>query len=124
MAMFPARSTARLGTYRWVVSGAYVAAWAVAAPTVPPVTVAWYQRRAATPAAVGWPTVWTFHSDSMPPRFVYWFCIISRATIVVLLLPPLAVAVTGGLSQAGSAAARKGPVNVDSEGRTQSTWNL
>jgi hypothetical protein len=76
MAMLPMRSTATLGMKRFLESGLYVDAWS-ALPIVPPVTGTWYQRTAAwlelEPA-----TVWTFHSDSTPPMFVYWFCIIAR----------------------------------------------
>ena len=76
MAMLPARSTAALGMKRFLESGLYVDAWR-ALPIVPPVTGTWYQRTVAwlelLPA-----TVWLSHSDSTPPMFVYWFCIIAR----------------------------------------------
>src|SRR6266478_3775333 len=100
--MSPARSTARLAMKRFVVSGLCIADWAAELPC----------------------TVWLFHSDSTPPRFVYWFCIISRGATVSRLLPPCDGTVDGGLAQLVGATVIKGPVNVEVEMLFQSTWNL
>ena len=48
------------------------------AATVPPVTFTWYQRGAAKPVVFARRTVCGIQSDSAPPKFVYWFCIIAR----------------------------------------------
>src|SRR5438874_13834061 len=81
MAMLPARSTARLGMKRLVTfapSGSHVVVCTVGEATVPPVTLTWYQRGAATPKVFDLRTVCGNHNDSMPPKFVYWFCTMAR----------------------------------------------
>jgi hypothetical protein len=63
---------------------------------VPPVTLSWYQR---TPAMLGVvvPAVFASHSDSVPPRLRYWFCIISRSPSESIPGPAGAGMVFGGL---------------------------
>ncbi len=68
--------------------------------------------------------MWAFHSDSTPPRLVYWFCIISRTARVSRLLPPDDGTLLGGLAQLAGAIAMKGPVKLDVEMLVQLTWNL
>src|SRR5262249_58190598 len=84
IAMSPRWSTARLGMKRknvFAASGSKLEPWTTFAATVPPVTLAWYQRMVALPPVGAlqvvlfaltprW-TVWSTHSDSAPPRFVY-----------------------------------------------------
>ena len=60
---------------RFSESGAHVACWRTA-PIAPPVTGSSYQRTCATFDAL--PIVCVSQSDSRPPMFVYWFCIIRR----------------------------------------------
>src|SRR5947208_12211752 len=135
MARLPVRSSARLGMKRFVLfapSGSHVAACGILAATVPPVTFTWYQRGAATP--LGWPvpvtpslrTVCGNHNDSVPPKFVYWFCTMAR-----ICRASRSVAVPGcpefwtlALGQLVAAMGVSGPVNVESEMLFQSTWNL
>ena len=68
-------------------------------------------------------TVWLVQSDSAPPRFVYWFCIISRIASVSRLLPPCDGTVLGGEAQLAGAIVMKGPVKVEAATLFQSTWN-
>src|SRR3954468_15264972 len=72
-------------------SGSKLASWTTLAATVPPVTLAWYQRRVALfvfappqVARVNSPrfTVWSTHSDSAPPMFEYCACAIARIASV------------------------------------------
>ena len=71
-AMSPLRSTARLGMKRFFESGAQVDCCRTA-EIVPPVTGSSYHRTCAALAVPPLPTVCVSHSDSRPPRFVYWF---------------------------------------------------
>ena len=105
-------------------SGSHVAAWRLAA-TVPPVTFTWYQRGAAKPVVFCLRTVCVAHSDSAPPMLVYWFCIIARIWSTSRRCRP-ATGHSGTLAfgQLVAAMGMSGPVNVDSEMRFQSTWNL
>ena len=73
--MSPTLSTARLGMNRCVESGPHVDCCEGEPAIAPPVTGSWYQRTRATFED---PTVWVSHSDSAPPMFAYWFCIIRR----------------------------------------------
>src|SRR6185369_15644337 len=91
MARSPARSSAKLGTQRcrtFAPSGSQVVACGRLAATVPPVTSTWYQRGAAKPVVSPRRTVWVVHSDSTPPRYVYWFCTIARICRTSRELPP------------------------------------
>src|SRR3954467_4580005 len=106
-------------------SGSQVAACEMLAATVPPVTLTWYQRGAAKPVVLALRTVCVSHKDSTPPILVYWFCIMARICKASRLLPPC----EGGLATAafGQLVAEigmSGPVNVESEILSQSTWNL
>src|SRR3954465_3098479 len=125
--MSPLRFTARLGMKRCITfaaSGSHVVACGIAAATTPPVTFTWYQRGAAKPVVFARRTVCVAHSDSAPPMFVYWFCIIARICSTSGLLPPSEGALaTLALGQLVAAVGTSGPVKVDSEIRLQSTWN-
>ncbi len=55
---------------------------------------------------------------------MYWFCIINCVSRVSLLLPLFAGTVLGAALQLAGATVTKGPSNVESEMRFQSTWNL
>src|SRR5919204_135857 len=72
---------------RFFESGANVDCWRGERAIVPPVTGSSYQRTCATFGEPPLPTVCVSQSDSLPPRFVYWFCIISRYESVSTLLP-------------------------------------
>src|SRR3954451_766878 len=87
IAMSPALSTARLDMNRFFESGAHVDCCVGEVGTAPPVMFSWYQRGCATFGEPPFPTVWVSHRDSLPPRFVYWFCIIRRYDSVSTLLP-------------------------------------
>src|SRR5205814_1569211 len=63
-------------------------------------------------------------SDSIPPMFAYWFCIISRVASVSRLLPPLSATVPGALAQVLPVRTSVGPVNVELAVLFQSTWNF
>ena len=63
---------------RFFESGDHVDCWAGEPAIVPPVTGSWYQRTWARFADPPLPTVCVSQSDSVPFRFVYWFCIINR----------------------------------------------
>ena len=72
-------------------SGSKVVPWTTFAATVPPVTLAWYQRTVALFAFVppqlatgSSPrlTVCATQSDSAPPRFAYCACAIARIASV------------------------------------------
>src|SRR5437660_8243079 len=129
MAMLPARSTPRLGMKRFTMfaaSGSHVVVCTVGEATVPPVTLTWYQRGAATPKVFALRTVCGNHNDSVPPKFVYWFCTMARiwrvsSSIVVLGCPAFWTLAFGQLEPV---AGISGPVKVDSEMLFQSTWNL
>src|SRR5262249_28719036 len=111
-----------------------VAPWTVFAATVPPLTFAWYQRTEAFPPVVAlhvvlvaltlrW-TVWLTHSDSLPPRFVYWACAIARIASTSAALAVVAALAGVAFGQQFGASCVTSPVNVDVEILSQSTWNL
>src|SRR5262250_1999015 len=87
--MSPFLSTARLGIHRpTVLSGANVDCCSgPEVTTVPPVTLSWYHRGAGRVVLLGFATLCVSHNDSMPPRFVYWFCIISRSASTSTAFP-------------------------------------
>src|SRR5688500_17184494 len=120
--MLPARSRGMLGMNRWFPSGLYVDAWS-AAPIVPPVTGTWYQRTAAW-VALEPATVCVFQSDSTPPMFEYWFCIMRRIGRVSRSLPPRTGTALGPAAQALPVDESVGPVKVELAGVAQSTWNF
>src|SRR5262249_4683668 len=136
IAMFPVRSTARLGMKRknvFAPSGSKVAPWVRLAAMVPPVTLAWYQRIVALfefvppQLAIGNSprlTVWSTQSDSVPPMFEYWAWAIARIESVSAALAGVAAFATAEFGQHVGAACVVGPVNVDVDGLSQSTWNL
>src|SRR5450432_2493513 len=125
MARSPLRSTATLGMKRLMTlapSGSHVAAWGMVGATVPPVTFTWYQRGAAKPVVLPRRTVWVAQSDSTPPRFEYWFCIIARIWSTSRALPPKEGALaTFALGQLVAAVGTCGPVKLESEMWSQST---
>src|SRR5947208_4376581 len=135
--MSPTRSTARLGMKRknvFAPSGSKLEPWTTFAATVPPLTFAWYQRTVAFPPVMAlqvvfvaltprW-TVWSTHSDSVPPRFEYWGCAIARIDRVSAAFAGVAALATAALGQQLGASCVNGPVNVDVETLSQSTWNL
>src|SRR3954451_4223106 len=110
--MFPCLSTARLGMNRFFASGANVDCWRGDFAIVPPVTGSSYQRTCATFGAPPLPTVCVSHSDSRPPMFVYWFCIIRRYVSVSRLLPVFSGTVDGPTLKVPEDAF-VGPVNVE-----------
>ena len=122
MAMSPRRSTARLGMNRFNESGLKVAACR-ALPMLPPVTGTWYQRTAAWLVLLP-STVWLSHSDSTPPTFVYWFCIMSRIGRVSRGWPSFSGTVDGGDPQVVAVVESVGPVKVEFAVLAQSTWNF
>src|SRR2546421_4925639 len=129
MAISPARSSARLGMKRWLVlvpSGSHVVACGMLPATVPPVTFTWYQRGAAKPVVFARRTVCGSHSDSVPPKFVYWFCTIARIckTSRRVAVPGCGALATLAAGQLVAAIGVSGPGNVGSEMVFQSTWNL
>src|SRR5213592_2028799 len=89
IAMFPFLSTARLGIQRAIEeSGAQVDCCSgPEVTTVPPVTLSWYHRGEVSAEFPGLATVWVSHSDSTPPRLVYWLWTISRSCSVSRALP-------------------------------------
>src|SRR4051794_23912485 len=129
MAMLPVRSRARLGMKRFVMfaaSGSHVVLCTVEAATVPPVTLIWYQRGAATPEVFALRTVCGNHNDSVPPKFVYWFCTMARIcrTSRSVAVPGCPAFPTAALGQAVGLIGVSGPVNVDEARLFQSAWNL
>src|SRR5919198_4527301 len=118
--MSPLLSTARLGMKRFIASGAQVDCWRTA-PIDPPVTGSSYQRTCATLPPL--PTVCVSQSDSRPPMFVYWFCIISRYESVSSWLPSFSGTVEGPTLNVETPVS-VGPVNVEFAGVVQSTWNF
>src|SRR6266436_9066954 len=127
--MLPARSSARLGIKRlstFAPSGSHVVACGIEPATVPPVTLTWYQRGAANPVVFARRTVCGSHNDSVPPKFVYWFCTIARIcrTSSSVAVPGCAALATAALGQLVAAIGMSGPVKVDKERLLQSTWNL
>src|SRR3954447_18213828 len=120
--MSPFLSTARLGMKRLSASGAHVDCWRTA-PTAPPVTGSSYQRTCATFAVAPFPIVCVSQSDSRPPMFVYWFCIITRYVSVSSALPSFSGTLLGPTLNV-EIAVFVGPVNVEFDGVVQSTWNF
>src|SRR6266480_7815218 len=112
MAMSPRSSTATLGMNRFATASGFHVAACSALPTVPPVTGTWYQRTAAWEGELPW-TVWVSHSDSTPPMFVYWFCIISRMRSVSRLFPLLDGTVVGARAHAVAVVESVGPRKVE-----------
>src|ERR1043165_2838534 len=119
--MSPLLSTARLGMKRFFESGAHVDCGRTA-EIVPPVTGSSYQRTCATFGDPPLPTVCVSQSDSRPPMFVYWFCIISRYDSVSRLLPSFS-GTSPGPTLNVEMPAFVGPVNVELEGVAQPTGN-
>src|SRR4029450_11103949 len=117
--MSPLRFTARLDMKRCITfaaSGSHVDACAIAGATVPPVTFTWYQRGAAKPLRMR-RTVCVAHSDSVPPMFAYWFCIIARICSTSRVLPPCDGAfATPWFGQLVAAIGMSGAVDVDNGG--------
>src|SRR5215211_2898196 len=117
--MSPFRSTARLGMNRWVESAPHVACWR-GVEIAPPVTGISYQRMRPTFCVPPLPTVCVSHSDSRPPRFVYWFCIISRYDRVSSAFPSASGTVDGPTLNVETPTF-VGPVKVELAGLAQST---
>src|SRR5437763_13049586 len=132
--MSPVRSTARLGTKRknvFAPSGSKVAPWTTLAATVPPVTLAWYQRTVAFPPVGAlqvvfvaltprW-TVWSTQIDSAPARFVYWACAMARIWSVSSEFAGVAALATLAFGQQFGSSWVSGPVKVEVETLSQST---
>ena len=104
------------------------------AATLPPVTLAWYQRTVALPPVVALQvvfvaltlrcTVWSTQSDSAPPRFEYWACAIARIESVSAAFAGVEALDTAAFGQQFGASCVCGPVKVEVETLSQSTWNL
>src|SRR5580765_2543338 len=134
--MSPRRSTARAGMKRknvFAASGSNDLPWTTLAAIVPPVTFAWYQRIVAlfafVPpqlAMVNSPrlTVWSTQSDSAPPMFEYWAWAMALIESVSAELAGVDAFATFEFGQHVGAACVVGPVNVEVEILSQSTWNL
>src|SRR5919201_1761269 len=134
--MSPLRSTARLGIQRkrvFVPSGSQVLPWTTFAATVPPVTFAWYQRTAAEPEALapqlpdaisGRRTVCETQTDSFAPIFEYCACAIARISSESSEFAGVGIVPTLALGQQVGAVCNSGPVKVEVEILSQSTWNL
>src|SRR5215212_8714226 len=120
--MSPLLSTARLGMKRFVESEPHVDCWR-GLEIVPPVTGISYQRTRAVFGVPPLPTVCVSHSDSRPPRFVYWFCIITRYDSVSRALPSFSGTVLGPTLKVETPTL-VGPVKVELAGFAQSTWNF
>src|SRR5215831_2250563 len=137
IAMSPTRSTARLGMKRknvFAPSGSNVWPWTTLAATVPPVTLAWYQRTEAFPPVVAlhvvfvaltlrW-TVWSTHSDSAPPMLEYCACAIARIASTSAAFAVVSAFAGVAFGQQLGASCVCGPLKVDVDGLSQSTWNL
>src|SRR5919199_3922973 len=121
--MSPFLSRARLGMNRFFESGAQVDCCLGVEAIVPPVTGSWYQRTRAMFGVPPLPTVWVSQSDSAPPRFVYWFCIISRYASVSRLLPPFSGTSEGPVLKLATELLT-GPVKLELAVFAQSTWNF
>ena len=104
------------------------------AATLPPVTFAWYQRTLALPPVTALQvvfvaltlrcTVWSTQTDSAPPWFVYcaWaMALIARTSAALAGVDAFAGVAFG---QQFGASCVLGPVNVEVETLSQSTWNL
>src|SRR5262245_6518440 len=135
--MSPLRSTASAGMKRknvFAPSGSNVLPWTTLAATSPLFTLAWYQRTVALPPVVAlqvvfvaltlrW-TVWLTQSDSAPPRLEYWFCAIARIARTSAAFAGVAALVGVAFGQQFGASCVCGPVKVEVETRSQSTWSL
>src|SRR6476620_9957129 len=104
------------------------------AATAPPVTLAWYQRTVALPPVVALHvvyvavtprcTVWSAQTDSAPPWFAYcaWaMALIARTSAALAGVDAFAGVAFG---QQFGASCVLGPVNVEVETLSQSTWSL
>src|SRR4051794_28120384 len=120
--MSPFLSTARLGMKRFSESGDHVDCWRTD-EIVPPVTGSSYQRICAAFGVPPLPTVCVSQSDSRPPMFVYWFCIIRRYDSVSRLLPSFSGTLPGPTLNV-EMPTFVGPVNVELAVFDQSTWNF
>src|ERR1041385_2133791 len=120
--MSPFLSTARLGMKRFEESGDHVDCWRTD-EIVPPGTGSSYPRPCATFGEPPLPTVCVSQSDSRPPMFVYWFCIISRYDSVSRLLPSFS-GTSPGPTLNVEMPAFVGPAKVEFDGVVQSTWNF
>jgi hypothetical protein len=108
--------------------------WTTLAATVPPVTLSWYQRTAAAPVVGALQfvfvalsprrTVCVTQSDSAPPILEYWACAIARIWSVSRLLAGVGALGTFAFGQQVGASWVSGPVKVDVEILSQSTWSL
>ena len=106
-----------------VESGVYVDGLARVRRDVPPVTCDLVPaRRGRRGRCAG--TVCVDQSDSTPPMFVYWFCIIARYVSVSRLLPPCAGTLHGRVGPVEPVRGAVGPVNVELATLAQSTWNF
>src|SRR5512132_3826860 len=137
MAMSPRRSTARLGMKRknvFAPSGSNDWPWTTSAATFAPVTFAWYQRIVALPPVGAlqfvfvaltprW-TVWSTQSDSAPPMFVYCACAMARIASTSAAFASVEALAGVALGQQFGCSCVNGPVNVEVETLSQSTWNL
>src|SRR5919198_1529471 len=125
IAMLPSLSTARLGIQRATVeSGAHVdCCRGPEVTTVPPVILSWYHRGEVNVVLPGLATLCVSHSDSVPLRFVYWFCVINRSRNVSSAFPLFAGTDVGATPQLASVTL-KGPVKVELAALFQSTWNF
>src|SRR5215471_13336530 len=114
IAMLPFLSTARLGIQRpMVLSGAHVdCCTGPVVTTLPPVTLSWYQRGAGSVVLLGFATECVSHSDSVPAKFVYWFCTINRSYNVSRPFPFFAGAKVGATVHDASVTL-EGPVTVE-----------
>src|SRR5215471_54185 len=132
--MSPRRSTARLGMKRknvFAPSGSKLAPWTTFAATVPPVTFSWYQRIVALPpvgalqvvlvALTPRSTVWSTHSDSAPPRFVYCACAIARIGRTSARFAGVQALAGDSFGQQFGWSCVSGPANVEVDGLSQST---
>ena len=101
---------------------------------MPPVTFAWYQRTLALPPVAAlqfefvaltlrW-TVWSTQSDSAPPRFEYCACAIARIASTSAEFAVVEALAGVAFGQQFGASCVCGPVNVEVEILSQSTWNL
>jgi hypothetical protein len=69
-------------------------------------------------------TVWSTQSDSAPPMFVYCACAIARIASTSAALAGVDAFAGVAFGQQLGWSCVSGPVNVDVEGLSQSTWNL
>ena len=69
-------------------------------------------------------TVWATQSDSAPPRFEYCACAIARIASVSAAFAGVDALAGVAFGQQVGASCGCGPVNVEVEILSQSTWNL